>query len=80
MTFFYIVTDNGKEAALCMEFFAAGFQAAASTLAFTFYEMAVNPDIQEKLRKEILSKMNKTESITEEKLNEMKYLSMCVMG
>lgn len=63
-----------------MEFFAAGFQAAASTLAFMFYEMAMNPDKQEKLRQEIVSILNKTESLTEDKLNNMKYLTMCIMG
>lgn len=35
-------------------FFAAGFETTATTLGFLLYFLALNEDIQEKLRQEIL--------------------------
>lgn len=42
--------------------------------------MAINPDIQDKLRNEILSSIEEHGWVTYDTLNEMKYLSKCVMG
>ena len=34
-------------------FFAAGFETTATTLSFMLYYLAVNQDVQDKLRKEV---------------------------
>lgn len=39
--------------AQCVIFFLAGFETSASTLAFVSYCLALNPDVQEKLTREI---------------------------
>lgn len=61
-----------------IQFFGAGFETVAATLSFTLYELCVNPDIQEKLRKEILESIQKNNGVTYEALHELKYLDMCI--
>jgi len=39
--------------AQCLMFFLAGYETTAATLALFGYELAVHPDVQEKLFKEI---------------------------
>jgi cytochrome P450 family 6 len=63
------------------QFFLAGFETSSSAITFALYELAVNQDIQRKLRKEIgnvLSRFNGI--ISYESLKEMEYLDMCVKG
>lgn len=67
-------------ASQAMHFFAAGFETTSSTTVSILYELAMNPDIQEKLRKEILMYSGKSQEITYDMLEEMKYLNMCVLG
>lgn len=74
------ISDGDKMAAHAFQFFAAGFETTASTIAFTLYELCLSPDIQEKLRKEIKSYVHKHKSLAYESINEMKYLNMCVLG
>nr|CAD7404957.1 unnamed protein product [Timema cristinae] len=60
-------------------FFTAGFETNATTLSFCLYELALSPDIQTKLRREIVDVMHKQgEDITYETLHQMKYLHMVV--
>jgi cytochrome P450 family 6 len=63
------------------QFFLAGFETTSSTISFALYELAINQDIQRKLRKEIRNVLSKfDEEISYESLKEMEYLDMCVKG
>lgn len=62
-----------------LSLFVEGFETSSSVLAFALYEMARNPDIQERLYEEIseiLAEHN--DEFTFEALEEMKYLD-CVI-
>ncbi|KAH8301478.1 hypothetical protein KR059_004218, partial [Drosophila kikkawai] len=61
-------------AAQAMVFFLAGFDTSSTTMAFCLYELALNPDIQDKLRQEILS----VPKLTYESFQEMPYLEQVV--
>ncbi|KAL6437244.1 hypothetical protein ACFW04_005052 [Cataglyphis niger] len=58
-------------------FFAAGFETSATILSFALYELALNPEIQNKLRKEILQTLVKFDGkITYEMIISLSYLDM----
>jgi cytochrome P450 family 6 len=62
-------------------FFIAGYETNATTMSFTLYELALQPQLQKRLRAEIAEIMNKTNgSPTYEDVNNMKYLGMVVSG
>ena len=42
-------------------FFAAGFETSSSTISFTLYELALNPDVQKTLRAELQDALAKTD-------------------
>lgn len=67
--------------AQCLVFFLAGFDTTSSTLSFAAHELAVNPDIQEKLRSEISSMDQKLngKSISYDDLKSLKYLDRFIM-
>lgn len=67
-------------AAQGIQFLGAGFETSASTISFILYELAINPDVQDKLRNEILSCIEEHGPITYDTLNEMKYLHKCMLG
>jgi cytochrome P450 family 6 len=61
------------------QFFLAGFETSSSAITFALYELAVNQDIQRKLRKEIVNVLSRFNGIISyESLKEMEYLDMCV--
>lgn len=62
------------------QFFAAGFETTASTIAYTLYELCLNTEIQGILREEIKTNLTKHNALTYEGIQEMKYLDMCIMG
>lgn len=67
--------------AQCLLFFLAGFDTTSSTLAFAAYELAVNPDIQERLRsefKEMDEKLN-GKAITYDDIKSLKYLDCFIL-
>uniref|UniRef100_A0A1B0CSW2 Cytochrome n=1 Tax=Lutzomyia longipalpis TaxID=7200 RepID=A0A1B0CSW2_LUTLO len=60
-------------------FLIAGSETTSSAIAFTLYELALHPQIQEKLRKEIKTYLEKHDGkVDYETINEMEYLT-CVI-
>nr|XP_034178687.1 cytochrome P450 6A1-like [Osmia lignaria]XP_034178688.1 cytochrome P450 6A1-like [Osmia lignaria]XP_034178689.1 cytochrome P450 6A1-like [Osmia lignaria] len=68
------VTDSLLTAQAAV-FFAAGFETSSTTVGHTLYEMALNPNIQDKLRQEIKEVYTKNKgNWTYDSLRDMKYL------
>ncbi|KAF5279516.1 hypothetical protein FQR65_LT03338 [Abscondita terminalis] len=60
-------------------FFLAGYETSSTALTFCFYELALNEDIQEKLRNEVLSILKENEGgLSYETLLKMPYMDMVV--
>ncbi|XP_055350212.1 cytochrome P450 3A24-like [Paramacrobiotus metropolitanus] len=59
-------------------FFLAGYETTATTLTFMTYCLATNPDIQERLQKEIRTVLAGKDTIEYDDLAEMTYLDQCV--
>lgn len=66
--------------AQCLTFFLGGLSTVSGTACFMFHELALNPDIQEKLFTEIdsIKKELNGSSLTYEMIPTMKYLDMVV--
>ncbi|XP_073969046.1 probable cytochrome P450 6a13 [Rhodnius prolixus] len=61
-----------------VSFLTAGFDTTAMTILFTLYELSRNPEIQEKVREEILREMEQSGSLTYDALKEMHFLEQCI--
>ncbi|XP_037812139.1 uncharacterized protein LOC119603923 [Lucilia sericata] len=60
-------------------FFTAGFESSSATMSFALYELARNPQVQEKLRREIEEALQKTGGrITQTLVDSMEYLQMII--
>ena len=60
-------------------FYIGGFETSSSLLTFLLYEMALNPDIQDRLRDEIKSALHENNGkLTYDVLSELKYLDMVI--
>lgn len=59
-------------------FFMAGFDTVATAMAFLLYELALNPDCQEKLYQEIKETSKNVEQFDYNTIQNMKYLDMVV--
>ncbi|CAH1400050.1 unnamed protein product [Nezara viridula] len=70
--------DLGMLTAQCFVFFVAGFETSSSVQSYCLYELALNPEIQKKLREEINATINKHGGITYQAIQEMEYLDMVV--
>ena len=63
------------------QFIIAGFETSGSTMSFTLYELALHPEIQDRLRAEIMQVMNKHNGqVTYDGIKEMAYMDMVVSG
>jgi cytochrome P450 family 6 len=68
-------------AAQAFVFFLAGFDTSSTTMTFCLYELAINPDIQEVLRNEIDTILEKHDgNMSYEAIQEMTYLEKVVAG
>lgn len=62
-------------------FFFAGFETGSATIAYALFELAINPDIQEKVHEEIDELLNSEDGCSYDNcVNNMKYLDMVVYG
>jgi len=62
-------------------FLTAGFESSGSTMSYALYELALHPEIQNRLRAEIMQVLNKHNGqLTYDGIEEMAYLDMVVSG
>lgn len=74
------ITDDDITAQALI-FFIAGFDTASTLMCYIAYELALNPDIQDRLRGEIDVVFKEcNETLTYEALTKMKYMDMVVTG
>ena len=59
-------------------FFFAGFETSATGMSLVCHKLCLYPELQERVREEILDVLGDDGEITFEKLNEMKYLDMFI--
>lgn len=75
-----VITDDVMTAQAVV-FFLAGFDTVSTAMSYTAYELAINPDIQERLQKEIDDTWQKCNgNIDYDYLMSMKYLDMVTSG
>ena len=68
-------------AAQAFVFYVAGFETTSTTMTFCLYELARNPNIQERVRNEIDTVLERHGgNITYEAISEMEYLDKVVSG
>lgn len=61
-------------------FYFAGYETTANLIAFAIAELAHHPTIQERLREEVLQRIQAHGDVTYDAIQEMKYLDMVVSG
>lgn len=58
--------------------YIGGFETSSTLMTFTLYELALHPEMQDRLREEINSTLDEQDKLTYETLLGMKYLDMVV--
>lgn len=62
-------------------FFLAGFETSSTTMTFALFELAIHPEIQDRVRKEIQTVLSKHDNqMTYDSLNELKYMGQVIDG
>jgi len=62
-------------------FLAAGFETSGSTMSYVLYELALHPEIQNRLRAEMVGVLNRHNGqLTYDGIQEMAYLDMVMSG
>ncbi|KAJ4426505.1 hypothetical protein ANN_27319 [Periplaneta americana] len=73
--------DGDDFVAQCFIFMAAGFETTSSTMSFLLYELALQPELQHRLRVEMGTVLAKHRGeITYDAIQEMTYLDMVLSG
>lgn len=72
--------DEIDVAANSFLFFIAGFETSASTLSFCVYELALNQDVQEKLRSEVQQIKSANGTLSYEILRRIPYMEAVITG
>lgn len=68
-------------ASLAYTFYITGYTSTSTAMSYFLYEMAINQDIQKKLRAEIINIITKYDGkLTYESLNDMEYLDKVTCG
>lgn len=76
---FQLKVDDDLLVSLCIMFFAAGFETSASTISFTIFEFAKNPEIQRKAMEEVDEFLRRHKNkLNYECVNELPYLKACI--
>jgi len=67
--------------AQALTFLIAGYETSGSTLTFALYELALHPEIQQRLRAEIVQVLSKHDGkLTYDGMQDMPYLDRVVSG
>ncbi|CAH1394735.1 unnamed protein product [Nezara viridula] len=69
---------NGLMAAQCFAFLFGGFETSSSVQSFCLYELAINQDIQMRVKKEIDEIIEQHGGLTYQAVKEMEYLDMVI--
>ncbi|KAL9702162.1 hypothetical protein quinque_005680 [Culex quinquefasciatus] len=65
-------------AAQSLVFFVAGFETSSANQTYCLYELARNPECQEKARESVLKAIETHGGLTYEAMNDMQYLDQCI--
>jgi len=64
-----------------VQFISAGFETSGSTMSYALYELALHPEVQNRLRAEIMRVLNKHNGqLIYDGIQEMAYLDMVLSG
>merc|ERR1712122_63912 len=70
--------DDISIAATAMVFMIAGYDTTGTALSFACYQLAKNPEVQEKLRREIDDFMEDSKDLTYSDIQNMEYLDAVI--